>query len=249
MERNKKEDPVKIQNLVLKSFISTSVISFLVLGGCAKKPAAPPPPPPPPPVSIPAPKPALPVPLNTAASITGKVVSAKAHGKGLSQILVFVEKGVSPKIKFHAPSIPVTLNIVKDMYQPAIFGVMTGQPINVVNHDKKVSHKVEFLSKPKQTFTIQGIKPGSPTPSKQVVFTKSGIIPIKCGTHPMMSALVGVFSNPYFAVTNKKGEFSLTDLPPGTLILEAVQQNGSKTIMKVKVGKKQTKKIILKFKG
>ncbi len=36
-----------------------------------------------------------------------------------------------------------------------------------------------------------------------------------------MTAYVGVFSNPFFAVSGKDGKFSIPSLPPGTYELEA----------------------------
>lgn len=40
-------------------------------------------------------------------------------------------------------------------------------------------------------------------------------VKITCSVHEWMESWVIVMSHPYYAVTNEKGEFSLTDVPPG----------------------------------
>lgn len=46
--------------------------------------------------------------------------------------------------------------------------------------------------------------------------TQAGLIGVKCDAHPFMSGSILVFDHPYFSVTDKNGEFKVTDIPPGT---------------------------------
>lgn len=39
---------------------------------------------------------------------------------------------------------------------------------------------------------------------------------IKCNLHPFLQTTAWIIDNPYFAVTNEKGEFVIEDIPPGT---------------------------------
>jgi plastocyanin len=169
----------------------------------------------------------------------------------LKYVFVYVKSGLPANMTFTPPSTQVTLDQQHCWYEPHVLGVMVGQPINVINSDVGVLHNIHFLPKlnPPVNFGQPGPQPGSPPPSKIVTFNKPEIIPVKCDVHSWMHAYVGVFPNPYFAVTNDKGEFTIKNLPPGTYTLEAWQeQYGTKDIT-VTVGKKQTKSVTFTFKG
>ena len=58
----------------------------------------------------------------------------------------------------------------------------------------------------------------------------------KCDVHPWMGAYVGVMTNPFFAVTDEKGNYSIKGLPAGEYELEAWHEKFGKQTMKVKVG-------------
>ena len=45
---------------------------------------------------------------------------------------------------------------------------------------------------------------------------KPGVIRVLCDAHPHMSAWLIVHDSPYYAVTNDRGAFRITDVPPGT---------------------------------
>jgi hypothetical protein len=59
-----------------------------------------------------------------------------------------------------------------------------------------------------------------PTKGQMIEVTKylksAGVIRVLCDAHPHMSAWLIVHDSPYFAVTDDKGTFSITDVPPGT---------------------------------
>ena len=54
-----------------------------------------------------------------------------------------------------------------------------------------------------------------------VAFEYAEIIHVKCDVHPWMSAWVGVFDNPFFAVTQDDGKFEIKNIPAGTYKLVA----------------------------
>ena len=58
------------------------------------------------------------------------------------------------------------------------------------------------------------VEPGSykPGESKTVVFDKPGIVELRCDVHAEMAAYILVMKNPYFAVTDKKGNFRIPDV-------------------------------------
>ena len=44
---------------------------------------------------------------------------------------------------------------------------------------------------------------------------------MKCDVHPWMTAWIGVFNHPYFAVTSSDGSFTISHVPPGNYTLAA----------------------------
>jgi hypothetical protein len=55
--------------------------------------------------------------------------------------------------------------------------------------------------------------------SRSVPFNSPGVCYIFCNIHPEMSAVVVVVETPYYAVTNKAGEFTVPNVPPGRYAL------------------------------
>lgn len=55
--------------------------------------------------------------------------------------------------------------------------------------------------------------------SRSVPFTKPGVCYIFCNIHPGMSAVVVVVDTPYYAITNRAGEFTVPNVPPGRYML------------------------------
>jgi len=66
-------------------------------------------------------------------------------------------------------------------------------------------------------------------------FDKPEVFKVKCEVHTWMSAYIGVFSHPYFAVTADDGSFRLKNLPAGDYTIEAWHEKYGTQTMKVKV--------------
>jgi hypothetical protein len=50
------------------------------------------------------------------------------------------------------------------------------------------------------------------------------MIPVKCNIHSWMHAFIGVRDDPYFAVSQPDGSFTIANLPPGTYTLAVWQE-------------------------
>ena len=70
-----------------------------------------------------------------------------------------------------------------------------------------MDHNVFSMSRTKK-FNLGSYEPGE---SKTVVFDKPGIIELRCDVHAEMAAYILVMKSPYFAVTDKKGNFQIPD--------------------------------------
>ncbi len=91
-----------------------------------------------------------------------------------------------------------------------VLAVMKGAKVSLKNSDT-VAHNVNISAKknPAINETIAG---GS---AKEVSFSESEKIPVACNIHPWMTAWIVVHDNPFLAVTDAKGEFSIAGVPAG----------------------------------
>ena len=166
-------------------------------------------------------------------------------GGALQNVFVYVKDGLGNRT-FPTPSTSVILDQKGCHYRPHVFGIMVGQPLEIVNSDPTL-HNIHALPKGNQEFNtgqpIQGMKTAHTFTAKEVM------VPFKCDVHGWMNAYVGVMSNPYFAVTEKDGKFDLPNLPPGTYTIEAWHEKLGTQEQKVTLGQKETKDITFTFKA
>jgi hypothetical protein len=102
-------------------------------------------------------------------------------------------------------------------FKPHILPVLVGTTVEWPNNDD-IYHNVFSMSEAKQ-FDLDLYK-GNP-PSKRVTFDKPGRVDVFCSIHASMHCVVLVLENPFFAVTDARGHYSITNVPPGTYQLKA----------------------------
>ena len=108
-----------------------------------------------------------------------------------------------------------------------VLGVMVNQQLMIKNSDGLL-HNVHALPKVNTPFNMA--MPANRTEADTKFGKEEGMFLVKCDVHPWMSAYVGVFSHPYFAVSGKDGKFSLPPIAPGTYEIEAWHEKmGTKT--------------------
>jgi len=159
--------------------------------------------------------------------------------KTLRYVFVYVKKGLEGK-KFPTSNAKITLDQAGCMYHPHVFGMMTKQPIEIINSDPTL-HNIHALPKSSAQFNIAQPKKGmkmTKTFDKPEVMVK-----VKCEVHNWMAAYIGVLDHPFFAVSDDQGNFEIKNLPPGEYDLEAWHEKlGTKT-MHVSVGASDTKTV------
>lgn len=163
---------------------------------------------------------------------------------GLADTFVYVKAGAPRSSSSVAPAI---LDQVNCEYQPYVFGVQAGQSFNVRNSDG-FAHNVRALPTTpgnRERNIVQPVR-GTVTP---FVFAKPEVfVQFKCDVHPWMFAYVGVVDHPWFAVTDKDGNFSLPPgLPPGQYTLAAVHRKAGQLLQQITVRESGTEPVTFTF--
>jgi hypothetical protein len=146
---------------------------------------------------------------------------------------------------YPAPTTPVTLDQTGCMYSPHVLGVMVNQPLLILNSDQTL-HNIHALPTTNTGFNI-----GQPVQGMKTtrVFTKpEAPFRVKCDVHGWMSAFIGVFSHPFFGVSNDQGEVELKNLPAGTFQVKAWQESLGVQTQSVTVAAGETRQITFTFK-
>lgn len=151
----------------------------------------------------------------------------------LKNVLVYVKEGLGNKT-FDPPAQKVIFDQKGCSYTPHVLGVQTGQEVEIRNSDPTL-HNVHSTSKDNPPFNVAQPKQGMTIIKK---FEKPETFKVKCEVHPWMSAYIGVFNHPYFAVTGEDGSFSLKSLPAGEYTLEAWHERYGTKTARVKVDRK-----------
>src|SRR5271170_1194902 len=149
------------------------------------------------------------------AAMTATAVAGTIHGKvsGVTGESVVYVEAVAGKT-FPAPTQQVTIDQKGLMFVPHIVAIQQGTTVQFLNSDT-VAHNVFWIS-------VSGNKKlghnlGTwPKGQKQAFkFDNPGVVPLLCNVHPEMSAYIVVSPTPYFAVTDKSGDYKIDNVPDG----------------------------------
>ena len=135
------------------------------------------------------------------------------------------------------------LDQVGCMYQPYVMGAMAGQDIAIRNSDPFM-HNVHAMPKVSgnEGFNLAQVVKGQT--NKKKFNNQEVLLRVQCDVHPWMFAYIGVTDNPYYAVTDKDGKFTIKDLPPGKYTLEAVHPKAGKKSQQITVGRQRESRLI-----
>jgi len=163
----------------------------------------------------------------------------------LANVFVYVKTGLEDK-KFETPPAPVIIDQKGCWFTPRVIGIQVGQPLSVVNSDP-VTHNIHPMAQINREWNHSQGAGDEPLSRK---FTKPEVlIRVKCNIHSWMHAFIGVTENPYYAVTDDKGAFTIPNLPPGEYTLEAVHEKLGTQDQKITVTAKGAVTADFAFKG
>jgi hypothetical protein len=161
---------------------------------------------------------------------------------GLKNVVVFVDSGSSsgtPEPK---------LNVLENngcRYSPRIMAMQKGERLIVRNNDPKLHIPHSYL-KERTVFNLSLPFRGTSIDASQKI-RQSGILKVVCDTHTWMLAHIHVFDHPYFAVTDDRGMFSITNIPAGTYTLTAWHEDGGVRTQEIIVPETDTADIGVNF--
>jgi len=167
-----------------------------------------------------------------------------AADKGLANVFVYVKTGISGT--YPPPATAAVIDQKGCTYHPHVFGVVTGQNIEILNSDPTL-HNIHSLPEKNEAFNlgmpVQGMKYTKKFDKQEVM------VRIKCDVHGWMSAFCGVVAHPFFAVTAADGTYTIKNLPAGTYTIEAWHEKFGTQTQQVTVGATDSKAVPFTFKA
>ena len=152
--------------------------------------------------------------------------------KSAENIAVYVD-AIADK-KFDPPAQHVLIDQKKMAFLPHVVAVQQGTTVDFLNSDA-VGHNVYWpsISGNKKLSHNLGTWPQGDKKSFQ--FNDPGAASLLCNVHPEMSGYVVVVPTPYFAVTDKDGNFEIKNIPAGKYTLKTWSEDGKPTTQAVDV--------------
>ncbi|MFZ0061642.1 MAG: carboxypeptidase regulatory-like domain-containing protein [Pyrinomonadaceae bacterium] len=131
----------------------------------------------------------------------------------IANVLVYVTSDTLNNYAFEMPSSEVVLAHKNCRYEPHILGLRVGQSLSIVNSDE-TQHNTHPT--PRANAEWSQTQVGGGPPIIKTFQNAEAAIPFKDNQHPWEKAYVGVFTHPFFAVTDMDGNYRIDGLPPGS---------------------------------
>jgi plastocyanin len=176
-----------------------------------------------------------------AGGIKGKV---SVEGiKSAGDIAVYVD--AIPGKTFDPPSEHVVINQQKMAFIPHVAVILQGTTVEFLNSDI-VAHNVYWPSIGGNKKLAGNLGTWPQGQKKAFQFKDVGAAALLCNVHPEMSAYVVVVPTPYFAVTDKEGNYEIKNVPPGQYTLKTWSEEGKPVTQAVTVANETAVNLVVK---
>jgi len=159
--------------------------------------------------------------LKGSAELTDSRDPRVRHNRDFKDVVVWLEpaSGDAP------PRIPSRHYVMEQKdkhFKPHVLAIPVGATVDFPNKDL-IFHNV-FSNYDGQKFDVNLYRPNT---SRDVLFTRAGIVRVFCNIHPTMSAVIAVLDTPWFAVSDAAGGFEIRDVPPGNYALHIFHERAT----------------------
>ncbi len=161
---------------------------------------------------------------------------------GLKNAVVFLDRAPAKP----APSLKErVLENSGCRFAPRILAMMKGEKLVTRNSDAKLHIVHSYLEK-RTVFNVSLPFRGHALEVGRRI-DKPGILQVNCDTHAWMRAYIHVFDHPFFAVSDERGSFAISDVPPGRYTLRVWHEQAGTQAREVAVPDKDGLKTEFEF--
>lgn len=147
-----------------------------------------------------------------AGTISGKVSGVSGES------VVYIE--AIPGQTFAAPSAHPVMDQKALLFQPSVLVVQQGATVDFQNSDT-VAHNVAWSSVGGNKRLAHNMGTWPKGEKRSFKFDNPGAVPLMCYVHPEMEAHIIVSPTPYFAQTDKSGNYKIENVPDGSYTITA----------------------------
>jgi len=172
-----------------------------------------------------------------AAVIKGVVEGGKRIKK--SPVVVYLSEASG---EFKKPVTNPTLDQRNMTFIPHVLPIQTGTTVDFLNNDE-VKHNV--FSPDHEKYNLGTWPRGA---AKQYTFSNKGVYAQLCNVHPEMESFIVALDTPYFALTDKDGNFELQGVPPGDYTIKVWHEKLRFKKQQIAVSEKGVDSVVFKRK-
>jgi hypothetical protein len=165
------------------------------------------------------------------------------NGK-LANVVVYLKGEPIDSFSFEAPTATAVLTHTKCRYEPHVLGIREGQALAIANKDA-----THHNTRPYTRLNADWNRTQAPGAEPYLVHFKRAELFIRFNDnqHPWESAYLGVFSHPFFAVSQRDGSYRISGVPPGHYTLGAWHERFGEQSTEISITSNEMKKLDLSF--
>lgn len=163
----------------------------------------------------------------------------------LANAFVYVRSAALEQMDVEPPQEAAVLDRRRCRTVPHVLGLQAGQTLRVVNGDP-TAHNYNFRATKNERFnkSLAPTLEGSVVKFFEVKFQQPEFaMPVSCNQHPWERGYLMVMPNPFFAVTDRNGAFTIEGLPPGDYEVVLWHERIEGRAVKVSVGRREFKDV------